>query len=720
MLPNLPSYAQQIPVQPMNPSVAAQNVAASLGRRQLIASRNEPFGVDKKSAELAEQQVAVSKEGLGLQEAMLKELSQLKEINKKMIIGSVQGTRTSSREASMFDRAQTFASKQKKGGLAAKLAAVAAEGGIKGKLAAGVLRAGSGLKNFGKDIGMGALKTAVGVGGAVGLAKFGPQMLDAMGLKDTLVDEDPNAAAKGILSTSVGSSATGDKERGIFETLSNIDKNLKESFILKNPFEKLKTTLEGGTNLVQEGFDAAKDKIVDGAEKAGNLFDKLKSEGGQYFRSIKENVLQGVTTDQGRQLAMSGTGEKTQMLEHLGGGLTRRNVSKNGALSGAPNLARMLSPEERDKMLQNEIDAFQRKATEMDKLAEDHMAGRKYEDIPESERMQYDDAVAAAEDARKGMSQYQALQKDVKDKGAMPEFREGGYKYDLKENFEMSDGSLSIKQTKVTPFEDDPFGIVKSKLPTESQTMRPTKKSTGEKLKGFFQNLFKSDKQKNKEKLTEKNKETLTNIHMDVSKELSYLTKDLTEEQSKKFQEGILNRIERRSKEPSDLDEKYNKEHKRERLFVQGLVAHVKDPNSKSSTFREGKLVSDKGASSQESVQSDLTSEYEQSGRRSMMSERAQELEDLAKFAEQEGVTNGRLTGEQVTRFYAQRNKRDTLLSDTMENQALKENQQGQTNAPVVLNNTSKTDTTSFTPNATDPRPKNNSFERKINAVADF
>ena len=205
MLPNLPSYAQQIPVQPMNPSVAAQNVAASLGRRQLIASRNEPFGVDKKSAELAEQQVAVSKEGLGLQEAMLKELSQLKEINKKMIIGSVQGTRTSSREASMFEKAQTFAEKQKKGGLASKLSSIAAAGGLKGKLAAGVLRAGSGLKNFGKDVGVGALKTAVGVGGAVGLAKFGPQMLDAMGLKDTLVDEDPNAAAKGMLSSSVGS-----------------------------------------------------------------------------------------------------------------------------------------------------------------------------------------------------------------------------------------------------------------------------------------------------------------------------------------------------------------------------------------------------------------------------------------------------------------------------------------------------------------------------------
>ena len=56
-----------------------------------------------------------------------------------------------------------------------------------------------------------------------------------------------------------------------------------------------------------------------------------------------------------------------------------------------------------------------------------------------------------------------------------------------------------------------------------------------------------------------------------------------------------------------------------------------------------------------------------------------------------------------------------------MENQALKEKkQQEQGNAPVVVNNISQTEKTTFTPNATDPRPKNNSFERKIDSVQTF
>ena len=516
MLPNLPSYAQQIPVQPMNPSVAAQNVAASLGRRQLIASRNEPFGVDKKSAELAEQQVAVSKEGLGLQEAMLKELSQLKEINKKMIIGSVQGTRTSSREASMFEKAQTFAEKQKKGGLASKLSSIAAAGGLKGKLAAGVLRAGSGLKNFGKDVGVGALKTAVGVGGAVGLAKFGPQMLDAMGLKDTLVDEDPNAAAKGMLSSSVGSSATGDKERGIFETLNNIDKNLRQNFLLQNPFEKLQTILTQGSNTVSDGFDSVKnklvevgtpiaktlrDKVISGAESIGNLYDEVGQKGGVLLRDVRENVLKQLGAgDKARQLAMSG--KKTE-------GRDIRQRSQNGAISGSSRLTRVLSKAERDKKLQDDEDRSRNRLAELERSIEEG----KDVDYTEFGRVKNE------------FQHIQKVRKEVEGKeGPMPEFREGGFEYTAgKGTFHTAtygggDRSLTKvgMEEKFNPFTGDyeraeldpntglPGKFAGDLFPTLREDDQKADKTTGEKLKSFFSNLFKG--KDNKEETFEHNK----------------------------------------------------------------------------------------------------------------------------------------------------------------------------------------------------------------------
>jgi len=767
MLPNLPSYAQPTAVQPMNPSISAQNIASSMGRRQLVASKSQPFDQKsqpfgqemKKTTVLSQKSVDLSKTGVNLQKQMLNELKELKSLNKKMMMSAAKSATqfNNQKGRSLFDKAQTFAktrkeeSKQGGASLKEKL------GGFARKKGRQLFEKGKeGAKELGASLG----KAGLGIAGGLGAVAGAPSLLRGM-VDDEFFGKDPNAEAKAA-AISQGKTTSfvedqgspqGSQQSGIFQTLKNIDKNLKQNFLLQNPFEKLRTILMTGTNVVEEGFnkleegyDSVKDKIkevgapiaknlkdqvLSGAESAGNLIDTAKQKGGELFRSLKEQVAGSLLTPGGRQKAMSQ--DKTE-------GRDIRQKSQNGAISGAPRATRVLNPEERDTMLQKEIDASRSDEMLYGGLAERHADGRKREDIPEGERDQYDDAVRAQENAKKRMSQYQKLQTAVKDKGPMPEFREGGFKYKLEDKFGFDDGKgFSLKQNKGILFEDGIPGITEAGMKEDKSMIKTTfgdgtpdeggkvksgyripemdlqtglqpefqrkggrkaEETTGEKFKNFVSNLFGSSESK---KVS------------DTSPGSS--RREIISERRKEFQEkyGNLPDGKHTFKEgklvSSDSRKEDIKERKKE---IQEKYGNLPDGKH---TFKEGKLVSSdssKGNIFRDGIKSMLekpdvaTSDTEY---------RKNELDELIKFKEREGITGDRISGEQYSKFVRQQEKRNSLLSDTVENEILKENKQQGQSAPVVVNNVSKSEKTTFTPLATDPRPRNNSFERKIDSV---
>ena len=732
MLPNLPSYAQPTAVQPMNPSISAQNIASSMGRRQLVASKSQPFDQKsqpfgqemKKTTVLSQKSVDLSKTGVNLQKQMLNELKELKSLNKKMMMSAAKSATqfNNQKGRSLFDKAQTFAktrkeeSKQGGASLKEKL------GGFARKKGRQLFEKGKeGAKELGASLG----KAGLGIAGGLGAVAGAPSLLRGM-VDDEFFGKDPNAEAKAA-AISQGKTTSfvedqgspqGSQQSGIFQTLKNIDKNLKQNFLLQNPFEKLRTILMTGTNVVEEGFnkleegyDSVKDKIkevgapiaknlkdqvLSGAESAGNLIDTAKQKGGELFRSLKEQVAGSLLTPGGRQKAMSQ--DKTE-------GRDIRQKSQNGAISGAPRATRVLNPEERDTMLQKEIDASRSDEMLYGGLAERHADGRKREDIPEGERDQYDDAVRAQENAKKRMSQYQKLQTAVKDKGPMPEFREGGFKYKLEDKFGFDDGKgFSLKQNKGILFEDGIPGITEAGMKEDKSMIKTTFGGDGTPDEG--------GKVKSGYRIPEMDLQT--GLQPEFQRKGGRKAEETTGEKFKNFVSNLFGSSE--SKKVSDTSPGSSRreiisERKKEFRKKYGNL-----PDGKH-TFKEGKLVSSdssKGNIFRDGIKSMLekpdvaTSDTEY---------RKNELDELIKFKEREGITGDRISGEQYSKFVRQQEKRNSLLSDTVENEILKENKQQGQSAPVVVNNVSKSEKTTFTPLATDPRPRNNSFERKIDSV---